>query len=148
WRDPAPAAASTACTGRGPLRVRLPQPVSPSSRHAIERPSRDDGKRPTVESSVGFATGLVPSWRQSMTITTPARTGGRVPLGRLLDRHHVLVTASSPWARRFGAMVVAGGFGSLVLWIVHGHHAPDWSPSGRLAWSLSLLVAVMFIARG
>ena len=43
---------------------------------------------------------------------------------------------------------MAGGFGVLVWMVADHRRAPDLSPSGRLAWSLSLLLAVMFIARG
>jgi lysylphosphatidylglycerol synthetase-like protein (DUF2156 family) len=77
-----------------------------------------------------------------------ARTGARAVMSRALDRRHVLVVTSSLGARRLAALVVVAVFVTLVWLVVHDHDLADWEPSGRLAWSLSLLTAVMFLARG
>jgi lysylphosphatidylglycerol synthetase-like protein (DUF2156 family) len=69
-------------------------------------------------------------------------------LARALDSQELLVATSSRGAHRTGALVLAGGFAVVVYMVVRDHSAADWQPSGRLAWSLSLLVAGMLLARG
>ena len=57
----------------------------------------------------------------------------------------VVLDVGSRW---IGALVVFGVFCWLVLLLVRDHHHPDWQAGGRLAWSLTILAAVAFIARG
>ena len=58
------------------------------------------------------------------------------------------VVRDSRTARRSGAVVVVLAFcWLLVLLRGNGRHA-DWQADGRLAWSLTILVAVVLIARG
>jgi len=51
-------------------------------------------------------------------------------------------------ARRIAALVIVGGFAVLLFMVARNRDLADWNPSGRLAWSLSLLVAVMLLPRG
>jgi lysylphosphatidylglycerol synthetase-like protein (DUF2156 family) len=45
-------------------------------------------------------------------------------------------------------VALAGGFLVVGYMAARDHDAADWQPSGRLAWSLSLLVASMLLSRG
>ena len=78
----------------------------------------------------------------------PARTTARAALAHVLDRRQVLVSAASQRARRIAALTVVCGFAVVVGLVARKHEAADWDPSGRLAWSLSLLAAVILLARG
>lgn len=70
-------------------------------------------------------------------IATGARANGNVVLD--LD---------SRTARRWGALAVILTFCWLVVMLQRGGRDADWQADGRLAWSLTILVTVMFIARG
>ena len=84
-----------------------------------------------------------------MTATeTSAHTATKGVFARALDRRQVLVSAPSQHARLVAAVLVTGGFGSLVVMVLRDPDVADWRPSRRLAWSLSLLAAVMLLARG
>ncbi len=84
-----------------------------------------------------------------MSVTAAsAHTGAKAALARALDSEQVLVSTSSRRAHRIGALVLAGGFAVVVYMVARDHVAADWRPSGRLAWSLSLLAAVLLLARG
>jgi hypothetical protein len=84
-----------------------------------------------------------------MTMTgASARTGAKDTLARVLDGRQMLVSTSPRRARRIAALVVVAGFGLLVAMVARNHEVADWSPSGRLVWSLSLLAAVVLAARG
>lgn len=56
--------------------------------------------------------------------------------------------AGSPVARFGSALALFIVFCWLVLLLIHDHHQVSWDPRGRLVWSLSVLGAVAFIARG
>jgi lysylphosphatidylglycerol synthetase-like protein (DUF2156 family) len=77
-----------------------------------------------------------------------ARSAAKKALSRALDRREAVVPASVRRAHRVGAVALVGGFGLLALMVMRHHDVADWRPSGRLAWSLSLLAAVMLLARG
>jgi lysylphosphatidylglycerol synthetase-like protein (DUF2156 family) len=63
--------------------------------------------------------------------------------------HQQIIVAALPRrVRRVAAFVLIVGFAALVVLVVRDHDLADWNPSGRLAWSLSLLAAVMLLARG
>jgi hypothetical protein len=84
-----------------------------------------------------------------MTMTgASARTGPKDTLARVLDGRQMLVSTSPRRARRIAALGVVAGFGSLAAMVARNHEVADWSPSGRLVWSLSLLAAVVLVARG
>ena len=63
-------------------------------------------------------------------------------------RERVVLDVGSPTGRWIGALVVFGVFCWLVLLLARDRHHPDWQAGGRLAWSLTILAAVAFIARG
>jgi lysylphosphatidylglycerol synthetase-like protein (DUF2156 family) len=77
-----------------------------------------------------------------------ARGGAKSAFARALDSEQVVGSTSSRSVHRIGALVLAVGFVALVYVVARDHVAADWRPSGRLAWSLSLLAAVMLLARG
>lgn len=77
-----------------------------------------------------------------------AHTATKGVFARAVDQRQVLVSAPWQHARLFAALLVAGGFGSLVVMVLRDPDAADWRPSRRLAWSLSLLAATMLLARG
>ena len=84
-----------------------------------------------------------------MTMTgASARTGAKDTLARVLDGRQMLVSTSPRRAHRIATLVVVAGFGLLVAMLARDHEVADWNPSGRLVWSLSLLAAVMLVARG
>ena len=87
-----------------------------------------------------------------LKLTVPNRSRGRwtvakPPMQAAEVRAHerVVLDVGSRW---IGALVVFGVFCWLVLLLVRDHHHPDWQAGGRLAWSLTILAAVAFIARG
>jgi lysylphosphatidylglycerol synthetase-like protein (DUF2156 family) len=67
---------------------------------------------------------------------------------RLRARERVVVHVDSPVARWIGALALISATGWLVLLLARDHHQADWQAAGRLAWSLAILAAVAFIARG
>jgi lysylphosphatidylglycerol synthetase-like protein (DUF2156 family) len=67
---------------------------------------------------------------------------------RLRARERVVVHVDSPGARWMGALAVLGLFFWLIALLARDHRHADWQPAGRLAWSLTILIAVAFIARG
>jgi lysylphosphatidylglycerol synthetase-like protein (DUF2156 family) len=63
-------------------------------------------------------------------------------------RERVVVPVDSPAARWLGALVVFSVFCWLIVLLARDHHGANWHVTGRLAWSLTILVAVALIARG
>lgn len=60
----------------------------------------------------------------------------------------VMVNVDSPPARWAGALVMVGAIGWLTVLLAHDPGAAGGHIAGRLAWSLSLPVAVILVARG
>ncbi|WP_328355869.1 phosphatidylglycerol lysyltransferase domain-containing protein [Mycobacterium sp. NBC_00419] len=67
---------------------------------------------------------------------------------RLRARERVVVHVDSPAARWIGALGLLIAAGWLVMLLARSHHPANWHADGRLAWSLTILAAVTFIARG
>jgi lysylphosphatidylglycerol synthetase-like protein (DUF2156 family) len=63
-------------------------------------------------------------------------------------RDRVVVSSESQRARRMGLLALIGAFGLLILLVAQDHYAPDWFAASRLAWWLSLSLAVILAARG
>ncbi len=78
--------------------------------------------------------------------TTRAPQSRRVQSVELARRE--LVTLRSRWAHWIGALTVAGAFAWVFITAVTEHHLKHWTAGGRMAWSVSLFVAVLFVARG
>jgi lysylphosphatidylglycerol synthetase-like protein (DUF2156 family) len=72
---------------------------------------------------------------------------GRVTPAVGHERERILVRCDSAPARWFGAVIVGGIVGSLIVLAAGRIQYVDWPP-GRLGWSLALLAAAAFIARG
>lgn len=79
-------------------------------------------------------------------IGASVRTDARRVFTRVLDRDQVLISTSPRGIRRSAAVVVVAGFVLLVVLVAHNPDVAAWQ--GRLAWSLTLLVAVLLLARG
>jgi lysylphosphatidylglycerol synthetase-like protein (DUF2156 family) len=60
----------------------------------------------------------------------------------------VVVNVDSPAARWIGALALLSMFCWLILLLARDHHHANWHAAGRLAWTLAILAAVAFIARG
>ncbi|OMC56480.1 hypothetical protein A5747_07670 [Mycobacterium sp. IS-836] len=69
-------------------------------------------------------------------------------LPRLRARERVVVHVDSLAARCFGALALFSAACWLIAILARHHHNPEWHYAGRLGWSLTVLAAVMFIARG
>lgn len=67
---------------------------------------------------------------------------------RLPARERIIVHVGSPAARWISALTVFLGFCWLIILLARDPHHPDWDPASRLTWSLTILTAVAFIARG
>lgn len=67
-------------------------------------------------------------------------------LPKLRTREYVDV--DSRGLRRAAALTMFLVFAGLVVLLQHDHHRAHWEAGGRLAWSVSILVAVALIARG
>ncbi len=78
----------------------------------------------------------------------PDRIRSKFALPRVLGRRQLLVSSVSRRGRRIAALVLVGGFALLTVMVLRNRDIADWNPSGRLAWSVSLLAAVMLLARG
>ncbi|MGH3967582.1 MAG: phosphatidylglycerol lysyltransferase domain-containing protein, partial [Mycobacterium sp.] len=63
-------------------------------------------------------------------------------------RERVVVHVDSLVARWMGALALVCATGWLIVLLARYHHQPEWTYSGRLGWSLAILGAVAFIARG
>jgi lysylphosphatidylglycerol synthetase-like protein (DUF2156 family) len=63
-------------------------------------------------------------------------------------RERVVVHVDSLVARWMGALALVCAAGWLIVLLARYHHQPEWTYSGRLGWSLAILGAVAFIARG
>jgi lysylphosphatidylglycerol synthetase-like protein (DUF2156 family) len=63
-------------------------------------------------------------------------------------RERVVVHVDSLAARWIGALALVCAAGWLVVILAHHHHQPQWQYTDRLGWSLTILGAVAFIARG
>ncbi|MEE6176700.1 bifunctional lysylphosphatidylglycerol flippase/synthetase MprF [Mycobacterium sp. 050134] len=63
-------------------------------------------------------------------------------------RERVVVHADTLAARWIGALALLCAAGWLVVILVRHHHNPGWHYADRLGWSLTVLGAVAFIARG
>ena len=63
-------------------------------------------------------------------------------------RERVVVHVDSLAARWIGALALVCAAGWLVLILARHHHQPEWNYADRLGWSLTILGAVAFIARG
>ncbi|OBJ04497.1 hypothetical protein A5660_18725 [Mycobacterium alsense] len=63
-------------------------------------------------------------------------------------RERVVVHVDSLAARWIGALALVCAAGWLVVILARYHHQPAWHYSDRLGWSLAILGAVAFIARG
>ncbi|MGY4709037.1 bifunctional lysylphosphatidylglycerol flippase/synthetase MprF [Mycolicibacterium sp. CBM1] len=73
----------------------------------------------------------------------PVRTEQRVRA-----RERVVVHVDTLAARWIGALALLIAASWLTLLVVRSHHQANWQADGRLAWSLTVLAAVAFIARG
>ena len=71
-----------------------------------------------------------------------------VKVAKVGARERVVVHVDSPAARWIGALAVLGVFCWLIVVLVRDHRPADWHATGRLAWSLTILAAVVLIARG
>ncbi|OMC47252.1 hypothetical protein A5745_10690 [Mycobacterium sp. IS-2888] len=69
-------------------------------------------------------------------------------LPRLRARERVVVHVDSLAARCFGALALLSAACWLIAILARHHHNPEWHYAGRLGWSLTVLAAVTFIARG
>ncbi|HME75424.1 MAG TPA: phosphatidylglycerol lysyltransferase domain-containing protein, partial [Mycobacterium sp.] len=69
-------------------------------------------------------------------------------LAEVDNRDRVMISTESQRARRVGMVALVGAFGLLILVLARYHYAPDWYTARRLAWSLSLALAVILAARG
>lgn len=69
-------------------------------------------------------------------------------LPRLRARERVVVHVDSLAARCFGALALLSAACWLIAVLARHHHNPEWHYAGRLGWSLTVLAAVTFIARG
>jgi lysylphosphatidylglycerol synthetase-like protein (DUF2156 family) len=67
---------------------------------------------------------------------------------RLRTREHVVVHVDSIAARCLGALALLCAACWLVVIVARHHHNPDWHCATRLGWSLTVLAAVILIARG
>ena len=63
-------------------------------------------------------------------------------------RERVVVHVDSLAARWIGALALFSAAGWLVVVLARHHHNPAWQYADRLGWSLAILGAVAFIARG
>lgn len=63
-------------------------------------------------------------------------------------RERVVVHVDSLAARWIGSLALICAAGWLVVILTRYHHQPEWHYSDRLGWSLAILGAVAFIARG
>lgn len=63
-------------------------------------------------------------------------------------RERVVVHVDSLAARWIGALALICAAGWLIVVLARHHHQPEWQYTGRLGWSLTILGAVAFIARG
>lgn len=63
-------------------------------------------------------------------------------------RERVVVPVDSRAARLIGALALFSATCWLVEIVARHHHQPEWHYTDRLAWSLTVLVAVAWIARG
>ncbi len=63
-------------------------------------------------------------------------------------RERVVVSVDSRAARLIGALALFSAACWLVEIVARHHHQPTWPYADRLAWSLTVLVAVAWIARG
>ena len=63
-------------------------------------------------------------------------------------RERVVVSVDSRVARLIGALGLLSATCWLAEILVRHHHHPAWHYTDRLAWSLTVLVAVAWIARG
>ncbi len=63
-------------------------------------------------------------------------------------RERVVVHVDSLAARWIGALALLCAAGWLIVILARHHHQPDWHYTDRLGWSLTVLAAVAFIARG
>lgn len=66
----------------------------------------------------------------------------------LRARERVVVHVDSLAARCIGALALLSAACWLLVIVAHHHHRPEWHYAGRLGWSLAVLAAVAFIARG
>jgi len=63
-------------------------------------------------------------------------------------RERVVVHVDSLAARWIGALALVCAAGWLIVILARHHHQPEWHYTDRLGWSLTVLGAVAFIARG
>ena len=66
----------------------------------------------------------------------------------LRARERLVVHVDSLLARWIGAMALLCAACWLVVILARHHHHPEWHCASRLGWSLSVLIAATFIARG
>lgn len=69
-------------------------------------------------------------------------------LPNVLANENVVFDVDSRTARRSGALALILVFSWPVVLLERDHHHANWQASGQLAWSLTILAAVAFIARG
>jgi lysylphosphatidylglycerol synthetase-like protein (DUF2156 family) len=69
-------------------------------------------------------------------------------LPRLRAGERVVVHVDSLVARCFGALALVCAACWLIAILARHHHNPEWNCADRLGWSLTVLVAVTFVARG
>ncbi len=67
---------------------------------------------------------------------------------RLRARERVVVHVDSVAARWIGALALVCAACWLVVVLARHHHNPAWHYADRLGWSLAVLGAVVFVARG
>ena len=71
-----------------------------------------------------------------------------VSVAKVDMRDRVMVSSESQRARRTGLLALVGASGLLLLLVARDHYVPDWYATSRLAWSLSVSLAVILAARG
>jgi lysylphosphatidylglycerol synthetase-like protein (DUF2156 family) len=71
-----------------------------------------------------------------------------VVAGKAPARERVVVQVNSPAARCIGALALLCAAGWLIVILARHHQHPHWHYADRLDWSLTILAAVVFIARG
>lgn len=89
----------------------------------------------------GTARNVEMVWKPSASLRPVAPVAGRTG-------ERVALRAGSTAARWVGATALFGMFCWLVLLLARGRQHEDWQGGGRLAWSLTILGLVAFIARG
>jgi lysylphosphatidylglycerol synthetase-like protein (DUF2156 family) len=130
-------AAANTCYRLRALGVAIERPTGPTSTHSTQVDRQSLQRDRAILKTEGGAL------RAEATMAEAP-----VKSAKFRARDRVVVNVDSLAARWIGALALFSALCWLISLLAREHHYANWHAAGRIAWSVTILAAVAFIARG